>query len=313
MESGVIMDLIEIETFLMIVKMKSITKSAEQLFVTQPTVSHRLKSLEYQLNVKLVIRKKGVKNIELTSKGEEFVAIAERWSILWKELKELENTSEKLFLTIGCIDTLNSTLMIPFYQNVLDSTPSINLNIRTHQSSEIYNLLENHEIDIGIVFHNLYFKKVISVPLLEEELYLVQSKSNCIAKKEINILELDNSKELYFDWDDNYRIWHNQWIKRNENFTIHVDTFQLLLQFMMTGKYWIIAPISVIKELLEYDSFYVSRLINTPGPPNRTTYYIRHKTPKVSTGRAVEKFTTMMKTYLEQMNIKNRIFIEEII
>ena len=55
----------EIETFLMIVKTKNITKTAENLFLSQPTVSHRLKCLEEELNVKLLTRKKGYKQIEL--------------------------------------------------------------------------------------------------------------------------------------------------------------------------------------------------------------------------------------------------------
>ena len=57
----------EIETFLMIVKTKNITKTAENLFLSQPTVSHRLKLLEDELNVKLLNRKKGYKQIEPVS------------------------------------------------------------------------------------------------------------------------------------------------------------------------------------------------------------------------------------------------------
>ena len=40
------MNLAEIETFLMAVETKNITKTAENLFLSQPTVSHRLKALE---------------------------------------------------------------------------------------------------------------------------------------------------------------------------------------------------------------------------------------------------------------------------
>ena len=46
----------DIETFLMLVKTQSITKTAENLFVSQPTVSHRLKLLEEELGVSLMIR-----------------------------------------------------------------------------------------------------------------------------------------------------------------------------------------------------------------------------------------------------------------
>ena len=67
---GMEMNISEIETFLMIVKTKNITKTAENLFLSQPTVSHRLKSLEEELGVKLIARKKGHKQIELTSQGD---------------------------------------------------------------------------------------------------------------------------------------------------------------------------------------------------------------------------------------------------
>ena len=63
------MDLSEIETFLTIVNTKSITKTADILFLSQPTVSHRLKSLEKELGFPLIVRKKGFKNVELTSKA----------------------------------------------------------------------------------------------------------------------------------------------------------------------------------------------------------------------------------------------------
>ena len=69
------MNLAEIETFLMIVKTKNITKTAENLFLSQPTVSHRLKSLEEELDVKLIARKKGYKQIEITTQGEAFIPI----------------------------------------------------------------------------------------------------------------------------------------------------------------------------------------------------------------------------------------------
>ena len=76
------MDLSEIETFLTIVNTKSITKTADILFLSQPTVSHRLKALEKELGFPLIVRKKGFKNVELTSKGSEFVSIAS-WRTGW--------------------------------------------------------------------------------------------------------------------------------------------------------------------------------------------------------------------------------------
>ena len=74
------MTLAEVETFLSIVATRSITRTAELLFLSQPTISHRLSSLEDELGFELIVRRKGHKTVELTPKGEEFIPVAERWT-----------------------------------------------------------------------------------------------------------------------------------------------------------------------------------------------------------------------------------------
>ena len=168
---GMEMNISEIETFLMIVKTKNITKTAENLFLSQPTVSHRLKSLEEELGVKLIARKKGHKQIELTSQGEEFIPIAERWVSVWQEMQLLKHSREKLYLTVGCTDTLNSAIFFDLYRNMLNEKEQfINLHIKTHYSYELYSLLENHEIDLGFVYHHLHFKNIVTKPVLKEKM-----------------------------------------------------------------------------------------------------------------------------------------------
>ena len=113
------MNLAEIETFLTIVNTKSITKTADLLFLSQPTVSHRLTSLENELGFSLVIRNKGHKQVELTPKGMDFIILAERWMSLWKETLELQHNQEQLLLNIGCTDSLNIAVFVPLYDKIL--------------------------------------------------------------------------------------------------------------------------------------------------------------------------------------------------
>ena len=138
----------DIETFLMLVKTQSITKTAENLFVSQPTVSHRLKLLEEELGVSLMIRKKGYKKVELTNKGEEFIPIAQRWLSLMKETMLLKSSGEEMFLSIGSTDTLNSCILRDVYRYIThQSSLDLKLNISTHYSNVLYELLENHTIN----------------------------------------------------------------------------------------------------------------------------------------------------------------------
>ena len=74
---------LEIEAFLNIVKYGSITKAAEVLYISQPALSRRIKSLENELQYELFIRQKGIRNVILTPQGEAFIPIAEKWQQLW--------------------------------------------------------------------------------------------------------------------------------------------------------------------------------------------------------------------------------------
>lgn len=289
----------DIETFLMIVKTKSITKTAETLFLSQPTISHRLKALETELNMQLITRKKGHKTVELTAKGEEFVPLAERWISLWKETQMLKLGEEKLFLTIGCIDTLSTTVLAPIYRKVLEQEFLMSLRIKTHQSHELYGLLEKHEIDIGFVYHQLYFKNVIVEPIMKEKMYLIQSVNTEKKKGLLHTDEMDPAYELFFDWETSYHIWHEQWLNKNRIPRLQVDSFGMISNLLQNDKLWMIAPASIVRELAKIQPIYVSEIGNEAAPPERITYQINHKHASISTKKAVSVFQKLMASHVD--------------
>lgn len=296
------MNLAEIETFLMIVKTQNITKTAENLFLSQPTVSHRLKNLEDELKVKLITRKKGHKTVELTVKGEEFVPIAERWISLWKEVQLMQYGQERRFLTLGSTDTVNTTILSDFFIQLRKEEPNLDLLLRTHQSYEIYDLLVKHEIDIGFVYHRLKYKNIIAKPIIKEKMYLIQTPDCAIQKKSIHTDELDPDLELYLSWEDNYQIWHEQWVGKARRPQLQIDSFGLLLNFLVKEPHWMIAPVSIIKEISKHCTVYISEIANKVQPPERTTFEIKHKNPNVATLKAVGIFEEHLEVYLRERN-----------
>ena len=290
------MNLAEIETFLTIVNTKSITKTADLLFLSQPTVSHRLNSLENELGFPLVIRNKGHKQVELTPKGMDFIILAERWMSLWKETLELQHNQEQLLLNIGCTDSLNVAVFVPLYDKILLEQPHLDLNIQSHHSTELYGMLSEHNIDIGFVYHQLHYKNIISEKLFEEKLYLVQSEHPAVAKPSVHTDELDSTKELFLSWDDNFQIWHDRWLSSVSRPHISADTITLLDRLWKNADTWMIAPESVIRELARYRKVYVSELKNPA--PNRICYKIKHKYPKATSKRAVEFFEDILEQFL---------------
>lgn len=295
------MNLAEIETFLMIVQTKNITKTAENLFLSQPTVSHRLKLLEEELDVKLITRRKGHKQIELTSQGEEFIPIAERWISVWQEMQQLKDKQDKLYLKVACTDTLNSAILFDLYRNILEEDEQImNLQIKTHYSQEVYNLLENHDIDMGFVYHHLHFKNIIAEPILREKMYIIQASDSAIDKPVIHTDELDLNNEIYLSWEANYEIWHEQWVSKGTRPRIQVDTFELLFHLLSQEKMWAIAPISVVDRIRSLKMIKISEIANAVQPPERVTYKIKHKHPNEATLKSVQVFEEKLHKYLSE-------------
>ncbi|MDO5389761.1 MAG: LysR family transcriptional regulator [Eubacteriales bacterium] len=302
----------DIETFLMLVKTRNITKTAESLYVSQPTVSHRLKLLEEELGVPLLIRKKGYKKIELTPKGEEFIVIAQRWLSLMKETMLLKSAGEEMYLSVASTDTLNSCIFKGLYRSILhDTNLNLKLNISTHYSYEIYELLEKHTVDVGFVYHHLHYKNIISEPVLREKMYVVQEWDSAIRKDQINIEELDPENEVAFLWETNYQIWHEQMISKGKRNSLEVDIYSLFSEFLRDKGRWAIAPVTVVNRLQSEQKVFVSEIANKKKPPERITYIIRHKdmneakinTLKIFEERINQYFTDSgLDRYMERYN-----------
>lgn len=74
----------ELEAFLAVLQYGSISAAAERLFITQPAMSRRMKSMEEELGYSLFERGRGQRSVELTENGKEFVPVAERLLTLYR-------------------------------------------------------------------------------------------------------------------------------------------------------------------------------------------------------------------------------------
>ena len=297
------MDLTDLEMFLTIVNTKSISKTADALFLSQPTISHRLKMLEKELDFPLIVRSKGLKQIELTAEGTDFIPIAQRMVSLWKETRLLQRTRNKLPLTVGCADSVNVALLAPLYRELMGEESGLDLNLRTHQSSELYGILDNHDIDVALVFYHLYYKNIVCQQIFQERLLLVQSARPAIEKPLVHTEELDVSRELFLKWDDNYQLWHNQWLTNYGRPAVILDTIALARRVWQAEKgHWMIAPESVVCELARYQPVYVSELKNPP--PDRRCYKISHRFPLASSEQALALFEQRLTLYLEGLRFR---------
>lgn len=175
---------------------KNFTKAAAVLYLSQPSLSKQIKTLEKNLDLILIDREQT--QISLTKSGKVLLQYSERILALCEEscrtLIDLKN-GERGDLTIGASQTIGTYLM-PRILALFDHKYSeINLKIQVNTNQIIAKRVIRREIDIalisGEVSTNLK-KQLIVEPFVLDPLILIISKSHSFAKK-IKI----NKEDLY--------------------------------------------------------------------------------------------------------------------
>ena len=96
----------EIEAFLAVVRSGNISKASKQLFISQSTISQRIKTLETKLDVRLIERSKGITSIKLSNEGEKFYKIALQWEQLMTDSKMLKQKQYVQNISIAGVDSI---------------------------------------------------------------------------------------------------------------------------------------------------------------------------------------------------------------
>ena len=133
------MNLRFVDAFVWVARLKSITRGAEKLCLTQSAVSNRIAALEEELGVLLLDRRNP--GFRLTSAGIRFLSYADRFLELQRELKNELGTPEQhpFSLRIGGIETVLHTWLIPMVDALKKSTPQIEFELTiemTHMLNE---------------------------------------------------------------------------------------------------------------------------------------------------------------------------------
>lgn len=284
-----------IEVFLAVVRTRNISRAAEQLNLSQSTVSKRLKNLEQELNTVLFERGKGNKGINLTLAGESFIELAERWQALWRETQYLQSIGPNISLSIGTLDSLNYAVFPNLFRALSMHQPKLNLKVVTSHSYELYDLVEQRRVDVAFTLLRREHQNIHVEKYFEEPMVCMRIANPAHSEsKLIHPYELDCNDELFVYWGANYQIWHDQWWNPTCPGRILLDTSQLILSFFQHENQWAIVPLSVAREAQKMGNYQIFQFFEAP--PNRICYKITHKYSNAATLEGVKILDRYFKT-----------------
>ena len=198
---------------------KNFTKAAELLYLSQPSLSKQIKTLEKNLDILLINRENN--KVSLTESGKVFLQYSERILALCEEscraLIDLKN-GERGNLTVGASQTIGTYLLPRVLALFAQNYPQINLKIQVNSTRMIAKNVINREIDLAVVGGEIpdKLRKNLTVEhFVEDEFSLIVPKSHPFAsKKQIT------KKDLY----------HLNFITLNSNSTIRKFIDNILSQ-----------------------------------------------------------------------------------
>jgi DNA-binding transcriptional LysR family regulator len=142
------MNLRFVEAFHWAVTLKSVTRAAHKLCVTQSALSSRIAALESELGVLLFDRRD--KQFSLTAAGVRFQRHAERLLNVQREIKEeFGNESQRpLSLRLGVIESVLHSWLIPWLQAVRAEHPALELALTVETSPVLLDQLQRGTLDL---------------------------------------------------------------------------------------------------------------------------------------------------------------------
>ena len=119
----------EIKAFLAICRCGNMTRAAENLYISQPSLSSRLKTLEREVGQALFYRHKGGRETVLTPKGEEFYRLAVEYEGVLERMQGL-CAAKPTKLRVSSIHSVGTYILPPVYDAFMQKYPEVELVIQ---------------------------------------------------------------------------------------------------------------------------------------------------------------------------------------
>lgn len=202
-------DLELFRVFYTVAKRGSLTKAAEELYISQPAVSQAIKQLENQLGGKLFNRLS--RGMELTENGgkqifeyvSQAIALLEKAEDKFSEINKVATGS----LRISAPDTVITHVLMPYVIKFHEKYPSVNLSFINTTSFGTIDAVKSDKADIGFVNLPITDDGVVFTGQVSglNDVFVASDKFSELKNKEISLQSLNNYPLLMLEQNTSTR------------------------------------------------------------------------------------------------------------
>jgi DNA-binding transcriptional LysR family regulator len=269
------MTLKQLEYFKVLAEVQHYTKAAEKLLISQPSLSYSISELEKELNIPL-FEKRG-KKIILNNYGKLFLSyVNQALDKLDEGIKQLNILIDPGHGTInlGYIYSVGSSLLAnmieKFYENPLNK--EINFNFIQNATQNIMKDLLEGKVDLAISGVETKTESISSVPLLDQELFLIVHKNHRLSdEREVELNEIAKDSLILLNKNTGIRLLLDKIFERNDikpNIVFEAEECNAVTAFVSSK-----LGISILPMVPSIDESKVS-IIKIKTPECRRTLYL---------------------------------------
>jgi len=210
------MTLRDIEIFVTVCELKSMSAAAKKLYMSQPAVSQAISQIEGEFQIKLFDRIG--KRLSLTYPGEILYSYGRRILNLVKEAENILYDVRNMRmgrLNVGASTTVGIYLLPKIIGDFREKY-SVDVYFTIDNTAGIKKLILDNAIDLGIVEGPVHSRDIVVIPYIDDELYLVSSKNHRWAeKRSISPEEIENEDIIMREKGSGTREVFEQTMARN--------------------------------------------------------------------------------------------------
>jgi len=222
------MDIAQINTFVELSRTRHFGKAAKSLFITQSTVSVRIRMLEESLGVRLLTRDRN--NIQLTAAGTRFLPLAEQMLNTWNLAKQATGLAEesKMLVSIGGVFSLweagLKSAIFQFYQ--AEENVAVNLIAQTQE--QLYRSIVEGSVDLGLMYEQPQVSDLETLRIGSLDLVLVSTHKDMDSERAI-----ERQDYVLVNWGTAFSVLHAKHFPNIPAPSIHVDFARIALDFLL--------------------------------------------------------------------------------
>lgn len=264
----------QLQIFLKIAQLKSITKAAEALHLTQPAVSIQLKNFQNQFDIALT--EVVGRQLYITDFGEEIATAAETilnevHKINYRTLAYKGEMAGRLKISVV---STGKYVMPYFLTDFMKENPGVELAMDVTNKTEVIRSLEGNEVDFSLVSIIPDNFPVEKVDLLENRLFLVSNIDGDIRITDSMAKNLQDYPLIYREPGSGTRQAMEQFFKKHDvkaQKKMELTSNEAVKQAVIAGLGYSVMPIIGIKNEIRSRQM---RIISADGLPIKTMWQL---------------------------------------